>query len=74
MITIGGFTQDEYPTLPIDSSTKLVSYTEVVKLDTSANRKELFSRAREWFAKTYKSSTVLFRWKTKKVERLLGKL
>lgn len=42
-------------TLPIDSITGKITYTEVVKVD-SATKDKLYSRALEWFANTFKSA------------------
>ncbi|MCY2955669.1 MAG: DUF4468 domain-containing protein [Planctomycetota bacterium] len=42
-------------TLPIDSIAGKITYTEVVKVD-SATKDQLYSRALEWFANTFKSA------------------
>jgi hypothetical protein len=40
--------------LPIDSTTHLITYTGIVQ--ANGTQSELYSRAREWFAKTYNSA------------------
>ena len=42
-------------TLPIDSTTGKITYTEVVKVD-SITKDQLYSRALVWFTKTFKSA------------------
>ena len=54
LLPIFSFAQKETPNLPIDSTTHLITYTDVVTV--SGNKDQLYSRAREWFAKTYNSS------------------
>ena len=66
---IGAFAQT--PNLPIDSITNLITYTEVVKADS--NQAELYSRAREWFAKAYKSSTNVIQMDDKENGKIIGK-
>ena len=61
------------PDLPIDSITKMITYTEVINVDTSANKQELYSRAREWFAKAYKSSTNVIQMDDKESGKIVGK-
>src|ERR1035437_2334407 len=65
----GAFAQA--PNLPIDSTTNLITYTEVVKADS--NKTELYSRAREWFAKTYKSSAKVIQMDDKESGKIVGK-
>jgi hypothetical protein len=67
------FGQKETPQLPIDSSTSKITYSEVVYLDSLANKQELFSRAREWFAKAYKSSTNVIQMEDKESGKIIGK-
>lgn len=65
--------QKNAPNLPIDSSSGKITYTEVVYVDSLANKQELFSRAREWFAKAYKSSTNVLQMEDKENGKLVGK-
>ena len=44
--------------LPIDTISYQVAFTEVINVD-SATAKDLFSRGKLWFAKTYKSSNAV---------------
>jgi hypothetical protein len=67
------FGQKETPKLPIDSSTSKITYSEVVYFDSLANKQELFSRAREWFAKAYKSSTNVIQMEDKESGKIIGK-
>ncbi|MFN4811913.1 MAG: DUF4468 domain-containing protein, partial [Bacteroidota bacterium] len=67
------FGQKKTPSLPIDSSTSKITYSEVVYFDSLANKQELFSRAREWFAKAYKSSTNVIQMEDKESGKIIGK-
>jgi hypothetical protein len=67
------FGQKETPKLPIDSLTNKITYSEVVYVDSLANKQELFSRAREWFAKAYKSSTNVIQMEDKESGKIVGK-
>lgn len=59
----------QIPILPIDSTTNLITYTGVVKVQ--GNKDELYSRAREWFAKAYNSSLNVIQMDDK--EKIVGK-
>lgn len=65
--------QKNIPNLPIDSLSGKITYTEVVYVDSLVNKQELFSRAREWFAKAYKSSTNVIQMEDKENGKLVGK-
>lgn len=65
--------QKDTPDLPIDSLTGKITYTEVVYLDSLSDKNELFSRAREWFAKAYKSSTNVIQMEDKENGKIVGK-
>lgn len=65
--------QSDKPNMPIDSLTNRITYTEVVYVDSTINKLELYSRAREWFAKTYKSSTNVLQMDDKESGKLVGK-
>jgi hypothetical protein len=71
--SFAAFGQKEAPKLPIDSLTSKITYSEVVYVDSLANKQELFSRAREWFAKAYKSSTNVIQLEDKESGKILGK-
>lgn len=58
--------------LPIDSITNKITYSEVIKVD-SVNKQELFSRAREWFAKAYKNSSKVIQMEDKESGKIVGK-
>ena len=55
--------------LPIDSGTHLITYSGIV--NASGNQDELYSRAREWFAKTYNSSMKVIQMDSK--DKIVGK-
>jgi hypothetical protein len=63
----------ETPILPIDSATSKITYSEVVFVDSLTNKNELFLRAREWFAKTYKSSMNVIQMEDKENGKIIGK-
>jgi hypothetical protein len=74
LIRLAAFSQQIVtPSLPIDSTTRLITYSEVVKLDTSLKKIELFSRAREWFAKNYNSSNNVIQMEDKESGKIVGK-
>lgn len=58
--------------LPIDSISKKVTYQEVVKVD-GASKNELYARAREWFAKTFKSADDVLQMEDMANGKLIGK-
>ncbi len=60
--------------LPIDNETGKITFTEVVYVDDSTTTKdELYSLAREWFAKTFKSSQSVLQMDDKELGKLIGK-
>jgi len=67
------FTQKETPNLPFDKTTNKITYSEVILVDSLTTKQELFSRAREWFAKTYKSSTNVIQMEDKESGKIVGK-
>jgi hypothetical protein len=67
------FGQKDTPILPIDSLTGKITYSEVVYVDSLANKQELFSRVREWFAKAYQSSTNVIQMEDKERGKIIGK-
>lgn len=71
--TLTTYGQNESPNIPIDSLTNKISYTEVVFVDSLSNKQELYSRAREWFAKAYKSSTNVIQMEDKESGKIVGK-
>ncbi len=66
------FGQKETPKLPISSNGNII-YSEVVYVDSIINKQILFSNAREWFAKTYKSSTDVIQMEDKESGKIVGK-
>ena len=67
------FGQNVTPILPIDSLTKQITYSEVIKVDSLESKMVLYSKAREWFAKTYKSSSDVIQMDDKESGKLVGK-
>jgi len=65
--------QKETPNLPIDSQTNKISYSEVVNVDSLSKKQELYSRAREWFARAFKSSTNVIQMEDKENGKIVGK-
>jgi hypothetical protein len=72
-LTSSAFGQNETPNLPIDSITAKIVYSEVIHVDSLTKKQELFSRAREWFAKAYKSSTSVIQMEDKESGKIVGK-
>jgi hypothetical protein len=58
--------------LPIDSATKAIDYNEVIQVD-SVPKEELYSRALEWFAETYKASKSVIQMEDKENGKIVGK-
>lgn len=58
--------------LPIDSVSNLVTYQGVVKVE-GASKDDLYLRAREWFAKTFKSAQAVLQMDDKQAGKLIGK-
>lgn len=76
LMTFGLFGQkqkDVTPTLPFDDDTKRITYSEVITVDSSTTKNELYSRGREWFAKAYKSSTDVLQMDDKESGKIVGK-
>jgi hypothetical protein len=65
--------QNEIPIFPYDSATNRITYSEVVYVDSSASKLELYSRSREWFAKTYNSSNDVIQMEDKESGKVIGK-
>lgn len=68
-ISFNTFAQNS--TLPIDGATHLITYTEIVK--ASGNKDELYSRSKEWFAKTYNSAQRVIQMDDKESGKIVGK-
>lgn len=59
---------------PVDPETGKITYTEVVQLeDTEASQILLYSRAREWYATTFRSSIFVIQMDDKELGKLIGK-
>jgi hypothetical protein len=67
------FGQKESLTLPVDSATNKITYSDVVHVDSFSSKLELFSRAKEWFTKTYKSSTSVIQMEDREDGKIIGK-
>lgn len=55
-ISLNVRSQPGYLELPIDSITNKITYTEVVHTDSTLLTADLFTLARIWFAKTFRTS------------------
>jgi len=73
LFTLNIKAQMEWPTMPVDSVSKKISYSEVVYVDSTASKDQLFSRSREWFAKTYKSANSVIQMEDKESGKIVGK-
>jgi len=75
LLVITSFAQSktESPQLPIDELTKLINYTEIVQLDTSFTKNDLYLRGREWFAKAYSSSKNVIQLDEKESGKIVAK-
>lgn len=65
--------QEKLLSLPFDSITNKITYSQIVLLDSSAKQTELFVKAREWFSKTYKSSQDVIQMDDKESGIIIGK-
>lgn len=63
----------DLPKFPIDSITNKITYSEVVYVDSTSNKQDLFLRAREWFAKTFNSANDVIQMQDKEDGILIGK-
>lgn len=60
--------------LPIDANTKRITFTEVVYVDdTTTTKDQLYSIAREWFAKTFNSANDVLQMDDRQAGKLIGK-
>jgi len=59
--------------LPIDETTKLISYTEVITVNDSASKNELFSRAKSCFVHLFKNSKNVIQNEDKDSGIIIGK-
>ncbi len=67
------FAQSKSPNLPIDSTTHLIAYTEVVKVDTSLNKEELFGKVTDWIDTAFRYSNSTVQVKDKKAGKIVAK-
>lgn len=58
--------------LPIDSSTNLITYQEVVDAK-GATKDQLYIKGREWFAKSFKSANDVIQMDDKDAGKIIGK-
>lgn len=63
------FSSKAFAQLPVDSNTHLVTYSGIVTVN--GTQEELYSRAREWFAKTYNSAQNVIQMDSK--DKIVGK-
>lgn len=60
-------------TAPVDKNTGLVVFTRVVHIDSTLSKAELYSRAREWFARTYTDADEVLSMDDRESGKLLGR-
>lgn len=73
VLTTRSFGQNETPSLPIDTETNKIMYTEVIRVDSSVTKDILYSKAREWFAIAFKSSNDVVQLEDKENGKIIGK-
>lgn len=61
------------PSLPIDSITGRITYTAIVSVDSVSSKQQMYLRAREWFAKTYRSSKDVIQMEDSVSGKIIGK-
>jgi len=61
------------PQLPINSETRKVEYSDLVKVDSILTRDQLFTRAREWMVSTFKTSKDVLQIDDKGTGTIMGK-
>jgi len=71
VLLIGIFARAQDLTLPLDSTTKKVSYSEVVNVSKTKN--QLFDNTLEWFAVYFKSSNDVIQIKDKESGKFVAK-
>jgi hypothetical protein len=59
--------------LPIDSITQRITYTEIIKLDSTYTKDQLYSIIREWTSKSFKSSQDVIQMDDKENGKLIIK-
>ena len=67
------FGQNETPTLPIDSSSGKITYSEVVTLKDTIPKNELFSRAKSCFVHLFKNSNNVIQNEDKEAGNIIEK-
>ena len=67
------FGQNETPTLPIDSVTGKITYSEVVAMTDSVSKNELFGRAKTCFVNLFKNSNKVIQNEDKENGIIIGK-
>jgi len=59
--------------LPIDPETKKITFTEVVIVDSTTTKDQLFERAQDWFVKAYGSGKEVIQLADKELGKIIGK-
>jgi hypothetical protein len=65
--------KESTPDLPIDKETGKITFTEVVELDEKLTQDQVYSKAREWFAKAYNSSSNVIQMDDMESGKIVGK-
>ena len=58
--------------IPIDSASQKISYSGVVKVE-GVSKDDLYTRSREWFARTFKSAKAVIQMDDKAAGKIIGK-
>lgn len=61
------------PELPYDEQSGRIAFSDVVHVSDSASADEIYVRAREWFARTYRSSMDVLQMDDRESGRIIGK-
>ncbi len=72
LIIPSGIFAQGFTSAPVDTTTGKINFTEVVKED-SLNQEQLYSNAKEWFAKTFNSANDVLQMDDKSSGKLIGK-
>jgi hypothetical protein len=59
--------------LPKDSTTGMISYQEIVRVDSSVTKDVLYASAKDWFANAFRSAKDVIQMEDKENAKLIGK-
>jgi hypothetical protein len=70
LLTSASFSQTTK--LPVDSTTNLITYQDVVKVD-GVSKDDIYVRAREWYARAFSSANSVIQMDDKAAGKIIGK-